>query len=88
MRYRCLRIQEPAAVGKGIGRDVDHAHQERPVERQEKPAAAQDAAQFLPQALAAGAAAPCAPSVGALGGTLGDGILGGRGGLPAMMSAN
>src|SRR5688572_1218277 len=84
MRNCGFRIQELAAVGKGIGRDVHHAHQQRPVQRQEEPAAAQDAAQVVE--LAAGAAAPWAPSLGALGVLLAAGGLGARGGLPAMMS--
>jgi hypothetical protein len=30
MRDRLLRIGEQAAIGEGIGRDVDDAHDERP----------------------------------------------------------
>ena len=68
--------------GKGIGRDVHHAHDEGKIKRQREPAAAENRAQ-----LAAGAVAPAVPSVD--GGGIGPGAtgtFGWRGGLPAMMS--
>src|SRR5688500_19281867 len=86
MRNGLVRREELPSVGKGIGRDVHHAHEERPVQRQEEPAAAQDLDQTPVGVEAAGAGATCAPSVGALGVLPAAGTLGARGGLPAMMS--
>jgi hypothetical protein len=34
MSDRFFAIEETAAVGKGVGRDVDHAHDEGPLERE------------------------------------------------------
>ena len=81
------RFQEPPAVGEGIGRDVDHAHDEGPREREREAPAAQRRGLRV-YALGAGAVSPCAqPSEAGLEGfcELPEG-LGGRGGLPSMMS--
>src|SRR6185436_4583493 len=78
-----LRILEAAAVGKGIGRDVHHAHDQRTTEREGKPPALQL------HAAGVGAVSPCAPPPSLLGldGACEPEGFGGRGGLPDMMSA-
>src|ERR1051325_7089197 len=87
MRRGRFRREEPAAVGEGVGRDVHHAHDQRSVQRQREAPAAQDWLRRL-YALGAGAVSPCAPpSLVGFAGFFGlpEG-LGGRGGLPSMMS--
>src|SRR5918999_4208747 len=81
-------IEKAAAVGKGVGRDVHHAHDEGFGQRERKSPALQYRGVSLFYAPAAGAVAPSAPASGAGGlAALCEPLgLGGRGGLPAMMS--
>src|SRR3954452_24148785 len=88
MRDRRFRREEPAAVGERIGRNVHHAHHQGLVECAPEATAPQKARVVLLYAVGAGAVSPCAtPSLAGLEGFCEppEG-LGGRGGLPSMMS--
>src|SRR5918992_1954719 len=81
-------IEKAPAVGKGVGRDVHHAHDEGFGQRERESPALQYRGVSLFYAPAAGAVAPSAPASGAGGlAALCEPLgFGGRGGLPAMMS--
>src|SRR5262245_62194942 len=79
-----FRVEKPAAVGKGVGRDVHHAHHQGLAEVEPVTTGDQNA---HPYAAGCGATTPSAPSEGGLEAVPAPPLgLGGRGGRPAMMS--